>query len=266
MVESIKLADVRRAAVAHVTLARPDVRNAFNAALIARAARGLHGLTGGRRRPGDRARRRRHASSAAAPISTGCATRSSSSFEAKRRATRADERHVPRDRQLSETRRRPHPRRGARRRRGTRRRLRHRRRGRRRNLRFYGDQARHHAGGDLAVRDRENRRVARARALPHRRTLRRRARDATSASCTRSCRRRELDAAVDRVLAELRTRRPDPRSRARSGSCAACSTTPYEETRAITAHAIAQPARRARRPRRSARVPRAPPPRAFART
>ena len=46
--------------------------------------------------------------------------------------------------------------------------LRHRRRRRRRDLRLHRDQARHSAGGDLAVRPAEDRPLGRARAVSHR--------------------------------------------------------------------------------------------------
>ena len=78
------------------------------------------------------------------------------------------------------------PRRRARRRRRPCGRLRHRHRGRRRDLRIHRGQARHHSGGDLSVRSREDRRIACASALSDGRTLRRASEPNTSVSCTRS--------------------------------------------------------------------------------
>ena len=63
---------------------------------------------------------------------------------------------------------RPRPRRGARRRRRPRRRLRHRRRRGAARVRLHRGEARHPAGGDLAVRAREDRPVGGARAVPDR--------------------------------------------------------------------------------------------------
>ena len=82
---------------------------------------------------------------------------------------------------------RPDPRRGARRRRRARRRLRHRRRRRRRGVRVHRGEARDPAGGDLAVRGREDRRVGGARAVPDRARASRPAARGRSGWCTRSC-------------------------------------------------------------------------------
>ena len=91
------------------------------------------------------------------------------------------------------------------------------RRRRRRDLRLHRSQARHHSGSHLAVRTGQDRRVARARALPHRRALRRRAREgdrprARSRAVRRSRRRRRPR------LAELFTAGPR-RSPPQSFSC-----------------------------------------------
>ena len=103
-------------------------------------------------------------------------------------------------------------RRGARRRRRTCGRLRHRDRRRRRDLRLHRGEARHHSRGDLAVRPREDRRVARARAFSYRRALRCEARAERSAWCTRSSPIDELDEAVEREFSRAAHGGPDARS------------------------------------------------------
>ena len=84
-------------------------------------------------------------------------------------------------------------------------------------VRVVRGEARDPAGGDLAVRDREDRRDARARAVPHRRALRRRARAAHRA---RPSRRRERSASSTprstRPSRSSRPRAPRPCASARS--------------------------------------------------
>ena len=83
---------------------------------------------------------------------------------------------------------------------------RHRRRGARRAVRLLRGQARDHPGGDLAVRAGEDRTERGAALLPHRRALRRG--DALRIGLVHEV-AEDLDAAVELVLAELRTAGPE---------------------------------------------------------
>ncbi len=157
----------RDGAVEHLTLNRPDVRNAFNEEMIEelsgwadRAARRPHDPRG---RP---ARRRLRVLGRRRPLVDGQDGGLHAGAEPPRRGgARADVR-PPRHAALPAHRLRP--RRRPRRRVGSGRRLRHRDRGARRALRIHRGPARHRAGDHLALRRRQDRPVGRTRAVSHR--------------------------------------------------------------------------------------------------
>ena len=167
----------RDGAVEYLTLNRPDVRNAFNEHVIAELTAWAAAAIGRTRRAsasscsagagqGVLRRRRRDVDGEdrrTTPKTRTCATRP----RCRAMFAALDALPVPLDR--------PHPGRGARRRRRARRRLRHRRRRGAGGVRVHRGEARHPAGGDLAVRAGEDRPLGGARAVPDRRALFRRA-------------------------------------------------------------------------------------------
>ena len=128
---------------------------------------------------------------------------------------------------------RPRPRRRARRRRRPRGRLRHRRRRRARRVRIHRGQARHRAGGDLAVRAREDRRLGRAGAVPDRHALRRGAGQGDRAR-PRGRPGAELDARVGGYVEELLQRGAGGDCRRSRSCCDRCAGASGRRTRSAS--------------------------------
>ena len=198
----------RDGAVLRITLARPEVRNAFDDALIDELTRAFReAAEDGESRvvvlAGDGP-----TFCAGADVAwmrkAGGYSKAENEADAGRMA-----RMLRGDRRVPQARHRARPRRGDRRRGGARGRGRHRDRRRGDGLLARRGQARDPARRDLAVRPAGDRSAGRARLLPDGRPVRRAARPCGSASCTRSSTAGELGAAGERKVASLLTSAPE---------------------------------------------------------